>query len=404
MRVAVYNLYWATLGGGEQVAAAIAEHLLDRGHEVTLLGPNEVDPAVVSERLGRDLAACDWVRIVDDDEASAASLKFDLFINCTYLSRAVPRSRWSLYYVHFPGVPPTRRRRLISSVAAIGHRGLSMVDDLPNALAGVRSGLDRRRLDNGWVRGYTLVAANSAFTAIWIDRLWGVEAQVLYPPVLSMTQVIDGGSTVLSLGRFFDRSFGHCKKQDVLLDAWLELAKASGSSHAWNLRLLGGADGASRDYVLDLRRRSQDTTARIEVNVPRSVVEEALRSSSIFWHAGGFGEDPDRHPDRFEHFGIAVVEAMAAGCVPIVYAAAGPAEIVRDGIDGFHWRTRRELIERTESLIRDDRLRERMSRAAIERAGEFSGDRFRETFDRLLDFDVEASGSQDHGGPTKNTP
>ena len=28
--------------------------------------------------------------------------------------------------------------------------------------------------------------------------------------------------------------------------------------------------------------------------------------------------DPDRHPDRFEHFGITTVEAMSAGAVPIV--------------------------------------------------------------------------------------
>ena len=41
-RVAVYNLYWSTYGGGEQVAGAIAQALAD-DHEVVLLGPEPID-------------------------------------------------------------------------------------------------------------------------------------------------------------------------------------------------------------------------------------------------------------------------------------------------------------------------------------------------------------------------
>ena len=35
MKIAIYNLYWSTYGGGEQVAAATAEHLVADGHDVT---------------------------------------------------------------------------------------------------------------------------------------------------------------------------------------------------------------------------------------------------------------------------------------------------------------------------------------------------------------------------------
>ena len=98
--------------------------------------------------------------------------------------------------------------------------------------------------------------------------------------------------------------------------------------------------------------------------------------ASIYWHGGGFGEDAERHPERFEHFGITVVEAMAAGAVPVVFAAAGPQEIVEDGVNGFHWRTPDELVARTRQLIDDHELRDRMACAARQRAADFSSERF----------------------------
>jgi glycosyltransferase involved in cell wall biosynthesis len=387
MRVAVYNLYWTTLGGGEQVAAAFAEHMVAAGHDVTLLGPDDVDHQIVKRRLGRDLSGCSWMRVTDDLEASAASESADLFINCTYLSSAIPKSPLSIYYVHFPGVPPTPRQRLLASGANLGHRLLDASGRLPAPVAGVRDGLARRRRDLSWVGMYSRIAANSEFTARWVERLWGTAAEILYPPVSPSARTDQDGTAVLSIGRFFDRSFGHCKKQDVLVDAWSEWESSGGPPSGWRLRLLGGADAASRDYVLDLRRRTIETRASVEVNVERQVITDALATSAIFWHAGGFGEDPDRHPDRFEHFGIAVVEAMAAGCVPVVYGAAGPAEIVSDGVDGFHWTTVPGLITATRRLIDEPELRARMSAAAIARAGEFSfaafGQRLKSMIDRL---------------------
>ena len=35
---------------------------------------------------------------------------------------------------------------------------------------------------------------------------------------------------------------------------------------------------------------------------------------------------------------------MSAGPVPVVFGAAGPAEVVRDGVDGVHFATLDELV------------------------------------------------------------
>ncbi len=46
MRVAVWNEFWSTLGGGEKYAGSIAEALRPH-HDVELLGPDPIDVALL---------------------------------------------------------------------------------------------------------------------------------------------------------------------------------------------------------------------------------------------------------------------------------------------------------------------------------------------------------------------
>jgi glycosyltransferase involved in cell wall biosynthesis len=106
------------------------------------------------------------------------------------------------------------------------------------------------------------------------------------------------------------------------------------------------------------------------------VVEELLATSSIFWVATGLGEDEEAAPWVFEHFGITTVEAMAAGCVPLVIDKAGQREIVRHGTDGYRWTTLAELEALTRTVAGDEALRARLAASAVERAGTFSEEAF----------------------------
>ena len=91
------------------------------------------------------------------------------------------------------------------------------------------------------------------------------------------------------------------------------------------------------------------------------LVEELFASSSIFWVATGLGEDEEKAPWLFEHFGITTVEAMAAGCVPVVIDKAGQREIVRHGTDGYRWTTLAELEALTRMVAGDEALRARLA-------------------------------------------
>ncbi len=356
LQIGVYDLYWATLGGGEQVDGSIAAALAS-DHDVTLLGPTPVDAEATQARLGIDLASCSYQRVTDDDEASEASADFDVFVNGTYRSYAANRAPLGYYYVHFPRPPRTLRERVRHRAGVGGVKLLSFPPTLPHRLGEIQAAFDRRVERLEFVHTYRRFLANSMFTSSWTRRLWGVEADVLYPPVRA--EVAPGAKRplILVLGRFFDPSYGHSKKQMELLDTFAGLHR-DGELDGWELALVGGCDAANREFVLAIKRAARGLPVSVHVNAPGETVQRLLGEASIYWHAAGFGEDEQRHPERFEHFGIAVVEAMAAGAVPVVYGRAGPVEIVRPGLDGLHWDTLEQLA------ARDDRARRR-SRSAL---------------------------------------
>ncbi len=378
LRVGVYDLYWSTYGGGEQVAGSLAGALA-RHHDVTLLASEPVDAARARERLDVDVSRCSSAIVYDDVDASAASAEFDLFVNVTYLSRAVNHGARGWYYAHFPQLPGGRRQALRHRLGVTGVKVLSVPPRLPTRLVEVRAGFDRRVRHLHFVSTYQRHLANSRFTASWVERLWGVRADVLYPPVRPHVAPGAKRPTILNLGRFFHPRSGHSKKQLELIQAFTRAGFTG-----WTLALAGGCDGDNRDYVLAARRAAQGLPIELHVNARGEVVHRLLGEASLYWHAGGYGEDPERHPERFEHFGIAVVEAMAAGAVPLVFAAAGPAEIVQHGINGYLWETPDELIELSSRLIGDPALRNRLSVAAQQRAADFAAGRFTRAVDDLL--------------------
>ncbi len=78
-------------------------------------------------------------------------------------------------------------------------------------------------------------------------------------------------------------------------------------------------------------------------------------------------------PTLIEGMPLVVLEAMACG-LPVIVTANGPADIVRDGIDGFvvPERDPDAISDRLERLYRDPELRAEMGRQAALRALEFS--------------------------------
>ncbi|MGC3953761.1 MAG: glycosyltransferase [Propionicimonas sp.] len=78
---------------------------------------------------------------------------------------------------------------------------------------------------------------------------------------------------------------------------------------------------------------------------------------------------------RFEGLGMVVQEAMSYGCPVVSYDLRyGPADMITDGVDGFlvPYGDRTAMGERVASVLTDPALLERASRAAQQRAADFS--------------------------------
>lgn len=210
----------------------------------------------------------------------------------------------------------------------------------------------------------------SHYTAAWVQRYWGMDSELLYPPVdVDSFAPGDKVNQIISVGRFFAGS--HNKKHDVMVKAFRGMC--DGGLEGWEFHLVGNVGREPEDaaYLETVKKLTEGYPVFIHNNLPFADLQKQYARSKVFWHATGYGEDTAQHPERFEHFGITTVEAMAAGCVPVVIAEAGQTEIVKDGENGMLWQNPAEMQASTLRLIYDDALRQNLAVNAVRRSHEF---------------------------------
>jgi glycosyltransferase involved in cell wall biosynthesis len=266
-------------------------------------------------------------------------------------------------------------RELADAAAGLRRRTLVQATEVPR-LRGLRNAHlvcefpFQRRLGPGSRLRLALfrsVVANSAYTAGWIERRWGRPARVLHPPVFPV-EPREKRPWIVAVGRF--AGGGRSKRQVEMVEVFRQAGLAG-----WELHLVGMAQDA--DYVRRTREAARGLPVVLHLDAPRAELEEVCGAASLFWHFTGAGEDPEAAPERMEHFGIATVEAMSAGAVPVVVARGGQPEIVEEGA-GLLWETFEECAEQTRRLCGDEALRNRLAEGARRRAGNFAFPRFAE--------------------------
>jgi len=206
----------------------------------------------------------------------------------------------------------------------------------------------RKRLNS-----YQTFVTNSQFVKKWIRTYWKKDAIVLYPPIQLLFDKYNlvkfrKKNWICSIGRFF--TLGHGKKQGVLIDAFIQMYKSGYKN--WQLHLAGGLgyETSSQRFAKYLKKKAEGYPIFFHFNTDRNTIEKILLSSKIYWHATGYNENENSHPVRFEHFGIAPVEAMSAGCIPLLFNGGGLKEIItilRLNPKLYLFQTKNELVQKT---------------------------------------------------------
>jgi glycosyltransferase involved in cell wall biosynthesis len=311
-KVGIYSPYLTTLGGGERYIAGVAKVFGEQGFQVDWWWPDATILNDISSRFGLSLT-----------NSSVNPQSFHIQTQGNWWDKLRLHQQYhSLFFVSDGSVP------LLWSKKKYLHFQVPFLADKKPTL------FNRLKTKN-----ISEVICNSRFTKTIIDASYSVTARVLYPPV-TLIAAEKKRNLILSVGRF--DSPMHPKRQDVLINAFLSLNLTD-----WELVLAGGCLDTTALEPLTLLA-NQSPQISILPNPSHAALHKLYAQSKIYWHAAGFGAS-ESEPFKAEHFGIAIVEAMSAGAVPIAYKMGGPLEIIDQAHTGYLW----ETLEQLQKLTRD---------------------------------------------------
>ena len=307
-RALIIHALFDILGGGELFALRLAQALIEQGFDVEILTATPVDQVKLREIYGDIKLPRVKVRRVKETEylsrlfpgrlvrlrrliiyrkylsfIEKARREFDIVFD-TQSNLPTPAD---ISYIHFPALLPTKRGGLYWTI----------YNHLVNALAWKlkipRSGR---------------VLVNSTWTAHIVYLVYGVVPEVLYPPV-DVEYFSEAASSesrdrlIITISRF---------TPEKELDKILDIAKNTPDYHF----IIAGSTGPGSEKELSLLKAKKERLGLFNVEFKPSLPRHELRrllSEAMFY----------LHPPFIEHFGIAVIEAMSAGLVPIVYKDGG---------------------------------------------------------------------------------
>lgn len=362
MRIGIFDPYLDDLGGGEKYMMTIAE-CLSKNHQVSVFWDNQKDIDGLLQRFSLDL--------------SRVSLTKNIFSeNFGFLKRILESRKYDVIILLSDGSIPF----LLSKKTFIHFQQpfLNIKSSLINLIK-------KKRVNTFF--------CNSNFTKSFIDKEFNINSKVLYPPVKLYSKKAKKENIILNVGRFRVMDVttvlngkrvgvGDYKKQGFMIRTFKKMIDKGLTN--WEFVIAISIKKTDKEQFLEMKKLAHGYPIRFIVNSPNDALGDIYSKAKIYWHASGFGENLNEHPEYAEHFGISTVEAMSTGCVPVVINAGGQKEIVSDGEDGFLFNTEKELLDKTTKLIRDERLIETISAKAIVKSQLFTTNKFCSNINSLI--------------------
>lgn len=343
MKAAIYNPYLDTLGGGERYTLSFAKVLSEVGYDVDIEWSDSSIRDKLSNRFGLKLS--EKIKVVDSVNRGE---NYDLVFWVS--DGSIPTLRARKNYLHF-------------QVPFHDVNGSSLLNKMKMF-----------RIDN--------VICNSLFTKKVVDQEYGFESVVLYPPIdIASFKPKRKINQICYVARFSNltQSKGH----EILIEQFKKLTKLK-KFKDWGLVLAGGVEVGADEYLKHLKKISKGINIEFVESPSFEMIKNIFGQSKIFWSGSGFEVDEKTNPEKTEHFGMTLVESMSAGCVPIAYSAGGHKEIIKDGVNGYLWTSKNDLIGLTDQVINTPNLAASLSKKAIETSKKFGYEVFKKTVLQII--------------------
>ena len=284
-------MFPATYGGVERAVEELAAHLAERGHEITVYARSAYSENGLTSHRGVRIKRLPQINTKHLEAASHTALA---------LMHALASRRFDVIHLHatgpgaMSGVPRLAGVPVVVTIQGLDWRrekwgrGARAVLRLASRLAVVSP--DRAIVVSRELERYYREELDAATS--YIPN--GVESQPP-PPADSMMDLV-AGSYVLFLGRLVPEKHVH-----TLIRAYRQVP---GSAPL----VIAGPGSHSPEYVEDLTRLAQED-GRVRMLGPRYGEEKAW----LLHNAAAFVQ-----PSSIEGLPIALLEALAAGCYPIV--------------------------------------------------------------------------------------
>jgi len=356
-------------GGGNGVAAWFLQALA-REHRVTVLSWRPVDVAPIDRFFGTSLleVAFDtlgvpppWVTMLDHLPIPASLVRNALLMRFTRrvssryevvlgVYNEADFGRRGIQYVHYPTYLRPRpdvdmrwyhgSRRLLGGYYRLADR-----------IAGLS--LDRVRSN--------LTLANSDWTARHVERLLGVTARTVYPPVADP----DPPRPWEERARRF-LLVGRISPEKEIERAMRILSRVRRHAPDVELTIVGTCDPRTRHY----RRRLVGFASSLGswITFHENMSREALRALMASSRYG-------IHGMREEHFGMAPAELVRAGALVWLGRGGGQVEIV-GGEDALLYDTEEEAAEKIASVLSNPAEERRLREHLHARGERFAPERF----------------------------
>ena len=355
---------FANAGGLQRVAVAVIELLNTLGFQVYLCSLSPPNKDIILQSFGKEPEILDFKIprfMLGKPEFDLVRSVFrnvnfgvdaDLYVNTMAYSfpfvKLSKNANLIMYIGRVPVVPIDKDRKDLRYIKKIFARSLNR--------------FVTRKLDK-MLEGAQIISTSNYVRNSLIER-WKVNSEVINPPVdvdeyrCSEDDILlKGNKSIALVGRF---------------DPWKRLETGIYIAENMNdckVHILGGREN---DAYLEFIKSSVEKSSareRIKLYIQAPLPERV----NTLKHCGVY-----LHPANHEDFGISIVEAMAAGCIPVVHNSGGPKEFVpkRWRYDSFE-----ECLTKVKEAFQASR-EERLSMIRI--AEHFHESYFKEAFRKFI--------------------